>query len=387
MRHYAIPVAVLITAVAITGSPAGAQHTTPTADIVAKVMAKEVSDGFSGTVLVVERNKIVVQAGYGLRDRKANLAMTPDTLIDAGSIGKQVTAALAVKMVSEGRIALSDTLGKYFPDAPADKAKITLRQLLSHSSGLEGWIFPDDFTMIPREEWVRRVLTAPLLHPTGTRYLYSNDGITLVAMALEKAAGKSFQEMVRERFFVPLKMDRTGWYDDLVVRSDTNIATGYLNNKPDGSPAEWPGPYWALLGNGGIVWSPSDLLTWHRALHGNFFTQAERKMLFTPVIAETEEDAPAPSVASIQPPLEGQPLPLDTGYYAQGWSVRRDRCGGHSIGHNGSGISHNASYLYFPDRDILIYVASNLSEKDYTGNQVKFSVKAGQALVKGVFGC
>jgi CubicO group peptidase (beta-lactamase class C family) len=336
-----------------------------------QIMEQETKEGFSGVVLVAHGDEILLHQGYGLADRKTRTPMTKDTVIDAGSFSKQVTAAAAVLLESQGKLSLGDTLGKYFETIPADKRHITIKQLLSHTAGIYPWAMPDDFTPIPREAWLDKVFRAPLQHPPGQQYLYSNDGYTLVAMIIEKATGKPYRDYIKATFFVPLGMTHSGWYDDAIFRDPAvSVATGYNNGKDDGAPNEWPGPYWALLGNGGILWTAADMLKWHKAVHGDLLPKAAKQKLFTPVAQVGE-----------RPGYDGEQL---RSHYALGWNIGRTTCGDLRIGHTGAGISHNVDYRYYKDRDLLVYVASNKLDANSSGEELFYSKRAANSIAREV---
>lgn len=333
-----------------------------------QVMQQQEHDGFWGVVYVSKGGKPLLYEGYGLSNRHTRTPMRKDTVIDAGSFSKQVTAAAAVKLASEGKLSLQDPLSKYFPTVPADKAAITIKQLLSHTGGVKEWVLPDDFIPISREEWLKKVFAAPLERPVGTGYHYSNDGITLVAMIVEQVSKLSYQDYIKQTFFTPLGMTRSGWYDDAIFDDPSvPVATGYRNGKDDGAPNEWPGPYWALLGNGGILWNVDDMLKWSNAVHGSLFTNKERDQLFERITTDPEHRLLYPS--------ETAPM-----YYGLGWRIGTSLCGDTRIGHTGTGLSHNVAYRYYRERDIVIYAASNKLDVDYLGNETIYARNAAEAL-------
>jgi CubicO group peptidase (beta-lactamase class C family) len=331
-------------------------------------MAEQVQAGFWGVVYVSKGGEVLLHEGYGLSDRHTQTPMRKDTVIDAGSFSKQVTAAAAVKLASAGKLSLQDPLSKYFPTVPADKSAITIKQLLSHTGGVQEWAFPDDFVPIAKEAWLQKVFAAPLVRPVGSGYHYSNDGITLVAMIIESVSKQPYRDYIKRTFFEPLGMTHSGWYDDTVFHDPSvSVATGYRNGKDDGAPNEWPGPYWALLGNGGILWTVDDMLKWHNAVHGGLFTRGEREQLFERITADPEHRRLYPS--------ETAPM-----YYGLGWRIGTSLCGDTRIGHTGTGLSHNIAYRYYRDRDLLIYAASNKLDVDYLGNETVYARDAAEAL-------
>jgi CubicO group peptidase (beta-lactamase class C family) len=325
-------------------------------------MRKQLENGFWGVTMVARGDKVIFNEGYGLADRRTGAPMLPQTIIDTGSIAKQVTAAGIVLLEAQGKLSVDDRLDKYFDKVPADKRSITIAQLLSHTAGF-GWVFPDDFTPIPRDAWLKMVFEKPLEHRPGEKFHYSNDGFTLASMIIEKASGVPFRDYIRKKFFDPLGMTLTGWYDDDIFDDPSlSIATGYRNGKDDGAPHEWSPPSYALIGNGGIIWPAADILKWHRAIfHGDILPESARKELFTPVI---EHGGPAER------------------YYAFGWNIGETPCGGRVISHTGTGKSHTAEYRYYEDQDILVYVGSNKIDVDYKGEGTRYSAEAAEALTE-----
>lgn len=332
-----------------------------------RVMQEQVTSGFWGAVFVAQGDKILLKEGYGIADRKSDTLFDAQTIVSSGSLSKQVTATAVIELVEQGRLSLTDPISKFFNNVPADKQNITVQQLLSHSAGLASWVFPEDFVPIPRNVWLEKVFDAALIHPVGSGYHYSNDGITLAAMIVEKITGVPFKQYLQDTYFRPLGMKHTGWFDTPVFDSPSvTVATGYRNSKDDGAPNEWPGPYWALLGNGGILWSLDDMYTWHRAIHKTRLSDFAREHLFDRIVLDPESNLY---------PAESSPM-----YYGLGWRIGRSKCGGTRIGHTGTGLSHNVDYRYYRERDIVIYVASNRIDVDHKAHGTFYARKAAVAL-------
>lgn len=361
----------LLSAIVVATGPCDAEQNpterTRVVDLLEETMAEQVSSGFWGVVYVAQGGKILLHQGYGMADRKTGQPMTRDTIISAGSLSKQVTAAAALKLVADGKLSLDDTIGMHFPEVPEDKAGITIEQLLSHSGGIAPWVYKDDYTQIPLDVWLEKVFSTPLAKKPGSEYLYANDGITLAAIIVQRVAGTSFRQYLREQFFDPLGMDETGWFDDERFDDpDLVVATGYRGDRDVGAPNEWGSPSWALLGNGGILWTAEDMATWHEAVHGELLPALLRERLFRPVIEDPERDLY---------PSETEPM-----YYGLGWRIGTSLCGDTRIGHTGSGIAHNVDYRYYRDRDILIYAASNKIGTHYSGAETFYARQAAEAL-------
>src|SRR5437763_10805329 len=136
--------------------------------------------GYSGSVIVVQHGEVVLNAGYGLANRAQGTPFTADTLFDIASISKPFTAAAVLRMEMKGKLKVEDKLGKFFPDAPPDKAAITIHQLLTHTAGLPETIGPED-EVIGKRAFLKRSYATPLVHPPGGKFLHANAGYSLLA--------------------------------------------------------------------------------------------------------------------------------------------------------------------------------------------------------------
>jgi CubicO group peptidase (beta-lactamase class C family) len=223
------------------------------------------SFGFSGAILVADRRGIVLRKGYGRADARRRIR--PAMLFDMGSITKQFTAAGILLLESERKLATTDTLGRFFPDAPADKRGITLHQLLTHTSGvIED--FADDYTQVSRDSAVHAILSRPLQSPPGKEFHYSNAGFSLLAIIIERVTGRSYDRFMDERIYRPIGMHHTGY---AISRLDsTLVASTYTPPVDHGTPAQRlhraGGPGWNLRGNGGVLTTVDDLYRYDRAL-------------------------------------------------------------------------------------------------------------------------
>jgi CubicO group peptidase (beta-lactamase class C family) len=221
--------------------------------------------GFSGAVLVADREGIVLRKGYGPAD--ATRRISPEMLFDMGSITKQFTAAAILLLESEGRLATTDSLAKFFPDAPPDKRGITLHQLLTHTSGIIS-DFADDYAQVSRDSAVRAIFNSPLQAPPGREFNYSNAGFSLLAMLIEQFSGQTYDRFMEERVFRPAGMRHTGY---VIANLDSAlVAHSYTPPVDHGTPAQRlqraGGPGWNLKGNGGLLTTVDDLYSYDRAL-------------------------------------------------------------------------------------------------------------------------
>lgn len=211
---------------------------------------------------VSQRGKIVVNKAYGLADVDKHIPLSASSLFDIGSTQKQFTAASMLLLAQDGRLSLSDDIHKYLPELPKYPYKVTIDNLLTHTSGIRDWtgILP----MAPEGTDVATLLLRQqgLNFEPGTEWLYSNGGYELAKLIVARASGMSFADFTRKRIFEPLGMKSTAYVPD-IMQAGSNAAMGY---QKDG--AGWK-PYMRLgnnRGGGAIVSTIGDMLTWQNAL-------------------------------------------------------------------------------------------------------------------------
>jgi hypothetical protein len=223
--------------------------------------------GFSGVVRVDRDGATLLEKGYGLANRAEGRAFEPSTVVQIGSNTKDFTLVALLRLQARGRLDMQDTLGKYFPAAPADKRGITLAQLANHRAG-----FPiglgGDFEPLDRDQFLEAAFKRPLAFPPGTRQQYSNTGYGLLAAVIEKVTGKPYDEYIRDDILVPLGLKHTGL---LLPNFDpTRLAHGYRDGEDQGTMLSKPhaadGPYWNLRGNGGMLSTVDDMHAFYKAL-------------------------------------------------------------------------------------------------------------------------
>jgi CubicO group peptidase (beta-lactamase class C family) len=221
--------------------------------------------GFTGQLVVAEGDSLLLSRSCGTADAKGR-PVSYATGFAAGSITKSVTAALVVALAGRGVLSLDEPLARHLPGVPADKVGITLRQLLTHTSGL-----PMDaegvYALDAREAVLRATLTEPLVAAPGARFGYSNAGFQLLAAVCENATGVPLPRLADSLLFAPLGM------------RDTGLGAAYARSVGDWADGrnEWqvlPGFHgwrqaWAGSGAGDLVTTARDLWRWARALQGD----------------------------------------------------------------------------------------------------------------------
>jgi D-alanyl-D-alanine carboxypeptidase len=286
---------------------------------------------------VVRDGRLVKQSGYGLANLELRVPATPETVFEIGSVTKQMTAAAIMLLVEEGKVALDDPLSKYLPDTPEAWSGITIRHLLTHTSGLKNYTGLTGFELtegLTREEFIKRIAPHPLAFAPGEQHSYGNTAYSLLGYVIEAASGRSYWQFVSERFFRPLGMRATT--DRNPRRLVLNRAAGY----------EWDGREWIgrdydltdLFSSGAVVSTVGDLVKWEAALAGGrVLRPASLEQVWTPARLNSGRTYP----------------------YGFGWHVETLR-GHRVVRHTGHTAGFSASLARYPDEKLTVIVLSNL---------------------------
>ena len=289
------------------------------------------------SLLVIQEGKLVVQRGYGLSDVEHGIEAGPTTNYRLASVTKQFTASAILLLAEDGKLTLDDRLRHWLPSLPRADDAITLRQLLTHTSGLVDYedVMADGSTEQLRDADVLRLLESQdrTYFKPGSEYRYSNSGYALLALIVERACAMPYQDFLRERIFLPLGMHDTLAY----VRGGPEVphrAFGYSEIegqwiRTDQSTTS------AVLGDGGIYSSIEDLAKWDAALYDDrLLSDASRAAAFT-----------------TQVQVVGEPYPAGYGY---GWRITGD-----SLWHSGETIGFRNVILRYPRQHLTVILLSN----------------------------
>ncbi len=302
------------------------------------------SYGYSGSVVVAQNGEVVLNKGYGLADRAHGTPFTSDTVFDIASISKQFTAAAVLRLEMQGKLKVEDPIKRFFPQAPPDKAAITLHQLLTHTAGLPETIGPED-EKLDRAAFLKRIFATPLAQKPGARFLYSNAGYSLLAAVVEVASGRSLGEYLRDQVLLPAGMKHTGFLLDAQDRQ--RLAHGYNGDGDWGTSLTHPrapdgGPWWNLRGNGGILTTTGDLYLWYVALLGNtVLSAAERAKYEQPYVHEARGEYPQ---------------------YTYGWSFSKSPTGKRKLAHVGGNGAFQSDFRRYPEDGAMIAITSNTDD-------------------------
>lgn len=301
---------------------------------------------FNGSVLVAKNGVILLNKGYGYCDAAVKAPNDRQTIFQLGSITKQFTSAVILKLEEEKKLSVSDKLSKYFPDYPKGDS-ITIEELLTHTSGIynytnDGEFMKNEITKpATREKIMALFRNKPLDFSPGTGWNYSNSGYCLLGYIIEDVTKKTYEQAVRKYIFTPLHMTHSGF--DFTNLKSNEKATGYFKLNDKETVAAPIVDSSVSFSAGAIYSTTADLYLWHKALEKNMILSKEQQeRAYTPV----------------------------KNNYGYGWGIDSTE-GKRRVSHGGGipGFTTNISRV--PEDDICIVLLSNASDpalQDITGN-------------------
>lgn len=234
-------------------------------------------------IAVLHDGEIVVAKGYGSATVEHEVAVTPDTIFQSGSVGKMFTAAAVMTQVERGKMGLDDLVSKYLPDAPKSWAPITIRHLLTHTSGIANagpeFDLRRDYT---DDELVESFYKMPLDFEPGARWNYSNSGYQLLGVLVKKATGQSYLDILDAQVFKPLGMKTARGISEADIvphrSSGYQLIDGELKNQ------DWVSPTNNSTADGSLYFSLNDMIAWSRGVEkGAVLSSDSWKAIYTPV--------------------------------------------------------------------------------------------------------
>jgi CubicO group peptidase (beta-lactamase class C family) len=309
-----------------------------TAAAVDSMFAAFTGDGVPGASIVIARNgRVLLARGYGMADLEAHVPADARTNYRLASVTKAFTAMAILTHVRDGRLSLDDEVRAILPELPAYTSGVKVRHLLTHSSGMPAYedLMLDSETEQVHDRDMFRLLarTDTMYFKPDTRYRYSNTGYSLLALIVERKSGMTFSDFLARRIFEPLGMTGTVAHTDGVT-TVARRAYGYSQRggewrRTDQSTTS------AVLGDGGVYSSVTDLLKWDRALRTSAFARP---------------DGPA--------------FPDGAGHsYAFGWF--HDTFEGHRREwHQGETRGFNNIFHRYPDDDLTIIILTNRNDSE-----------------------
>jgi CubicO group peptidase (beta-lactamase class C family) len=321
-----------------------------TSSLVARTKAEEIDaviqkyfeyGQFNGSALIAERGQIILKKGYGFANFEWEIPNDPTTKFRLASITKQFTAMLIMQQVEKGTIGLDDPIGKYISDYPKPAAdKITVRRLLTHTSGLFNYTDLRDSRVdrTPRtvDEIIALFSTRPLEFEPGSKMKYSNSGYVLLGAMLEKVTGKPYERLLRDDILEPLGMKNTGYDHSETILKKRAAGYGRRVTLENASYIDMSLPYSA----GAMYSTVEDLYLWDQALYSDkLLSPASKKVYFAPFLRN----------------------------YAFGWDVRNSAIGATTdsvmvLSHQGGINGFNTIIARLPEQRHLIVLLNNTGE-------------------------
>ena len=292
---------------------------------------------------VVRGNDTLLFKAYGKADVEWDVAMTTDAMFEVGSVAKQFTAAAILQLRDSGKLSLDDPITKWVPDLGASAQNVTLRRLLSHTSGIFGFTEVPEWEInylaarFPRDSAGRLIIVEPFRYPAGEAQAYSNSGFWLLGLVVEKASGMRYEDYLQRRIFEPLGMTRS-----MYCNSATNVAHrahGYSLVQGTIRRALMVSYGW-VFAPGAVCSTAGDLVIWLQALHGG-------KVLSPQSYAEMTTPAKLADGTIVQ--------------YGMGIKVGVDYRGLRYIGHGGTAPGFRADASWYPEARMAVVVLTNSS--------------------------
>jgi CubicO group peptidase (beta-lactamase class C family) len=303
--------------------------------IVVAEMKRQYSPGVA--IAIVKNGRPAKVAGYGLANIEHQAKVTPATFFQTGSVGKQFVAALVLLLVNDGKLKLDEPVSAYLPNAPPAWHSMTIRQLLTQTSGMDNV----DRAIDLRKDYTEDALLesaykVPPLSLPGERYAYSNLGYQVLGIFCSKVGGRFYGDQLRERLFVPSGMNSR-------IISERDIvpgrAAGY--DRVDGVlfNQQWVSPSLNTTADGSLYVSAQDMARWSIVLDGDtVLTPAMKEAMWAPSTLNSGEH-------------------WDYGFGWRLFSVDGRR----SVRHRGDWQGFTSHILHFPEDRLTITVLMNRS--------------------------
>lgn len=357
-RALAVGLTLIIALTTLGAKRAAAQTASISAKVdqyVAQQMQEQRIPGLS--LAVVQDGKIIKAKGYGYADLEFNAPVTPETIFESGSIGKQFTATAVMMLVEEGKIGLEDKITKYFPDAPPSWNDITIRNVLSHESGIKNYTdasmdYRKDYT---EDELLKMAETPPLDFAPGTDWSYSNTGFVMLGILIHKVTGEFYGDFLHERIFAPLGMKTR-----IISESDIipNRASGYKLVKGQWKNQDWVSPSLNTTADGSLYFTTLDLAKWDAALYT------------TKLLKQSSLDEMWTIQKYTAGPNAGKP---NKGNYGFGWEI--NNVNGHRlIEHGGSWQGFTTAICRYVDDKLTVIVLTNLDSEHSDPDKIAHTV-------------
>jgi CubicO group peptidase (beta-lactamase class C family) len=288
------------------------------------------------SLAVMKNGEIVMAKGYGLANVEHQVPVKPETIFQSGSMGKQFTATAIMMLVEEGKLSLDDKITKYFPGGPEAWRNITVRHLLTHTSGMGD--YPDDFDLrrdYTEDEMFQRIKTIPLAFQPGEKWSYSNLAYVMLGVLIHKVSGKFYGDFLQDRVFKPLGMTTARVISEADIVP--NRAAGYRIVNGELKNQNWVSPTLNTTADGALYLTVYDMAKWDAALYTEkLLKRASLEQMWTAVKLN-----------------DGKTFP-----YGFGWALGEVH-GHHIIEHGGSWQGFKSQISRYVDDKLTVVVFAN----------------------------
>ncbi|HVF29774.1 MAG TPA: serine hydrolase domain-containing protein [Pyrinomonadaceae bacterium] len=308
-----------------------------------ELLQKEMKERFisGASVAVSRRGRVVFTKGFGWANIESSIAAGVDTRYQIGSTTKPFTAVAILMLVEDRRVGLDDPVSKYLPNLPTVYGGITIRQLLTHTSGINRDLRTgntDDFTI---DDFWKRLATAPVSFEPGKRWEYSNTGYIVLGLVIEAVTKRSFGDFVTDRIFRPLRMKDTSYLEPFSKGRNRAVGYDWIENSFRPSPY-FSGGYAA----GGLVSTVADLAKWDAALN-------TEKLLKRGSLQQMWKPAKLADGKQVSFDFRGRPTS-----YGLGWFLTER--GGRPVAFHGGTVSGFSSQITrFSDSQLTVIAITN----------------------------
>jgi CubicO group peptidase (beta-lactamase class C family) len=290
-------------------------------------------------VVIVKDGEVVFRKGYGMANLELGVTIEPDMVFRIGSVTKQFTAVAILMLVEQGKLSLDDSISRFLPDYPTHNYLITVKHLLTHTSGIKSYtsmpewvsLWREDFTV---EELIDVFKDQPMVSPPGERWAYNNSGYILLGAILEKVSGQTYEQFIQQSIFEPLGMQQS--YYDNPLRVIPRRVSGYDKTADGFANADYISmtqPYAA----GALASTLDDLARWDAALY-------REKLLKLETLKQAHVSHRL---------LDGSPTA-----YGYGWQIS-DYAGHRLVEHGGGIHGFRSRTIRLPDDHTFVAVLSN----------------------------
>ena len=278
-------------------------------------------------------------AAYGFANLELEAPASVETVFEIGSLTKQFTAACILLLAQDGKLSVDDKISKHLAGTPAGWSNITIRHLLTHTSGIKNYTGLNGFELtkhLTQAQFIKAIGAQPMDFAPGEQAKYCNSGYNLLGFIIENASGKNYWAFLAERIWAPLGMTHSTNRDPSIVVK--NRADGYIRKK--GAFQNRDSDLTDVFAAGAIVSTIGDLAKWNAALDTDkLLTAASRAEMWTPAKLNDGKET----------------------IYGFGWRI--GQWDGHkSIGHSGSTSGFSASLQRYPDDKLTVIVLCNSDE-------------------------